>query len=122
MSSGISNADYVPPFYSKPWFRPLLGVLLIVIILMAGPLYGRTQSAGKISPEISRDAAVVTIIVDLPVDVQTFHRVVLQEHGVFSGRDRNNPTDRSRVRLQNVTQENLDKLANFYWVVAIEPA
>jgi len=48
--------------------------------------------------------------------------VVLQEHGVFSGRDRNNPGDRSRVRLQNVTQENLDKLANFYWVVAIEPA
>ena len=109
-------------FYSKPWFRPLIGVVLLVGLLVAAPIYGRLTSDGKISPDISRDAAVVEVIVDLPVDLLTFHREELSEIGVFSGRDRNNLGDRSRVRLQNVTQEGLEQMANLYWVESIEPA
>lgn len=109
-------------FYSKPWFRPLVGVLILIGLLVAAPLYGRLTSGGKISPEISRDAVVVEVIVDLPVDLLTFHREELSELGVFSGRDKNNISDRSRVRLQNVSQEGLEKMANLYWVESIEPA
>lgn len=109
-------------FYGKPWFRPLIGVMLLVALLAAAPVYGRLTSTGKISPDISRDATVVEVIVDLPVDLLNFHREELSELGVFSGRDRNNLGDRSRVRLQNVTQDNLEKMANLYWVESIEPA
>jgi hypothetical protein len=118
----IETGDRVVRFYSRPWFKPVIGVFLLTVILTAGPLYGRFTAGGKIDPAISRDAAVVSVVVDLVVDPTTFHRTELQELGVFSGRDRNNPTDRSRVRLQNVTQENLDKLSRKYWVVRIEPA
>lgn len=108
--------------WSRPWFRPLIGVVLIALILLAAPAWGWVTSGDRISAEINRDAEVVSVIVDLTVDASTFHRTELSKLGVFSGRDRNNPTDRSRVRLQNVTQENLEKLSRFYWVERIEPA
>ncbi len=120
--SGIYDTGHVVRFYSRPWFRPLIGAILLAAILLAGPVWGRIVSGDKISDEISRDAAVVSVIVDLYPDVSTFHREELSNIGVFSGRDRDNPSDRSRVRLQNVTQEGLRQLARLYWVERIEPA
>lgn len=106
----------------RPWFMPAIGIFLLAVILFGAPVYGRLTSGGKISPEISRDAAVVSVIVDLSVDITTFHREELSELGVFSGRDRDNLDDRSRVRLQNVTQGDLVKLSRLYWVTSIEPS
>ena len=120
--SGVHESQVAIRVWSRPWFKPVIGVFLLIVILSAGPLYGRFTAGGKISPEISREAEVVTIIIDLPVNMATFHREELSELGVFSGVDRTNPADRSRLRMQNVTQENLEKIARFYWVVSIEPA
>ena len=118
----IELAGRTPRFYEQWWFRPLIGVTLLVLILIAAPLYGRVTSGGKISPEISRSAATVDVVVDLTTEAATFHREVLSDHGVFGGRDRNNIADRTRVRLQNVTQSDLDALTRLYWVEAIDPA
>lgn len=118
---GIHEGSAVS-FVAGPWFRPLIGVVLLVVILVAAPVYGRLTAGGKISPEISRDAEVVNVIVDLPVDVSTFHREELSELGVFAGRDRETIDDRSRVRLQNVTQGDLVRLSRLYWVSTIEPS
>lgn len=123
MSVAMTEQDARPErFYSRPWFRPLLGVLIVAAILLAAPLWGRYNADGKIDPAVSRDAEVVNVIVDLPFEVSTFHRVELSTFGVFSGRDRNNPGDRTRVRLQNVRQEDLVRMANLFWVEKIEPA
>ena len=122
MTSTARRSTPTGPFYTKTWFRPLIGVILLAMILLAPLVWGALQSGDKIDPAISRESEVVSVIVDLWVDVTTFHREELSEIGVFSGRDRNNPTDRSRVRLQNVTQDGLDKLSRFYWVAGIEPA
>lgn len=118
---GIHEGSAVS-FAGRPWFQPAIGIFLLAAILLAAPVYGRLTSGGKISPEISRDAAVVSVIVDLTVDVTTFHREELSQFGVFSGRDRDNLDDRSRVRLQNVTQGSLVSLSRLYWVTGIEPA
>lgn len=110
------------PFYSKWWFRPVIGLAVLAFILVAAPIFGRLTADGKISPDVSRTAPAVNVIVDLTTEVGTFHREILGDRGVFSGRDRNNPTDRTRVRLQNVSQEGLEALTKLYWVEGIDPA
>jgi len=105
----------------RPWFRPAIGVFLLVVILVAAPVYGRVTAGGKISPDISRDREVVDVIVDLSVDATTFHREELSNLGVFGGGDRTNVADRSRVRMLNVTQSDLVALSRLYWVSMIEP-
>lgn len=110
------------PFYSRWWFRPVIGVILLAVILLSAPIFGRITAGGKVSPEISRTDPVVSVIVDLTTEAGTFHREVLSDLGVFGGRDRNNPGDRTRVRLQNVSQEDIDTLTRLYWVEGIDPA
>ena len=72
--SGVHESQVAIRVWSRPWFKPTIGVILLIAILSAGPLYGRFTAGGKISPEISREAEVVTIIIDLPVNMATFHR------------------------------------------------
>ncbi len=108
-------------FTGGPWFKPAIGIFLLTAILVAAPIYGRITAGGKISPDISRDREVVNVIVDLPVDASTFHRVELSNLGVFGGGDRTVVDDRSRVRLLNVTQDDLVALSRLYWVSSIEP-
>ncbi len=114
---GTQHGD---PIFQRPWFRPALGVLIIAFVILAGPIYGRLTAGGKIGPDVDRDAEMVNVIVDLDVDVTTFHREELSSLGVYAGIDRNNPGDRSRVRLQRVEQGDLTKLSRLYWVDHIE--
>ena len=118
----LDRPGATPRFYSRWWFRPAIGVTVLALILLAAPVFGRVTSGGKICPDVSRSAPAVSVIVDLTTEVGTFHREVLSDLGVFSGRDRNNTSDRTRVRLQNVSQENLDALTRLYWVEGIDPA
>lgn len=106
---------------SRPWIRPAIGVTIMAVILLAAPVYGALTSGGKIDPAIDRNAETVNVVVDLNSEMLTFHREELAEYGVYGGRDRNNPADRSRARLSNVTQDNLDKVASLFWVERIEP-
>ena len=102
----------------RPWAVPLLGTILLLAILLADPIYGRLTSDGKIDPAISREAATVSVTVDLPFDPEAFHRETLSELGVFAGRDRE---DTTKLRLRAVTQDSLNEIANLFWVEGIEP-
>ncbi len=101
------------------WIRPLVGIIILSAVLLIAPVYGRLTSGGKISSDIDRDAAQVDISVDLPFEPENYHRDTLADLGVFAGRDRTDPTI---LRLRAVTQENLDTIANLFWVEAIVPS
>lgn len=100
------------------WLKPVIGIILLSIILLAAPVYGRLTSDGKISDEIDRDASQVNVTVDLPFAPENYHRETLSELGVFAGRDR---SDETRLRLRAVTPSDLEKIANLYWVEAVLP-
>lgn len=103
---------------SRQWVTPLVGIILLAVLLFAAPIYGRLTSGGKISPDIDREAETVDVFVDLPFEPETFHRETLSDLGVFSGRDR---SDATRVRLRAVSQDDLEAIANLFWVEEIVP-
>lgn len=96
------------------------GLVLAIIGANAGPTVQTVPvfGSGKISPEIDRQAERVDVIVDLKFEPGQFHRETISELGAFSGTDRE---DRSKLRLRAVPQENLTKLANYFWVEEIVP-
>ena len=117
----LEHADAVEHEVTIPrawWWKPILGIVVLAAILLAAPIYGRLTSGGKISDAINRDAATVNVTVDLPWAPDAYHRETLSELGVFAGRDRN---DESKIRLRAVTQDDLNTIANFFWVDGIEP-
>lgn len=104
----------------------LLGLAALVLLVVgqsAGPSIQVLPAVGsdKISSEINRDAAQVDVVVDMPFDPSQFHREQLEELGVFGGRDRSDLSDQSKLRFRAVSQENLEKMANLFWVEAILP-
>lgn len=103
----------------RPWLSPLIGGVILFAILAAGPLYGRITSGGKIDPGIDRSATTVDVTVDLPFEPESYHRETLSELGVFAGRDRSDPT---KLRLRAVTQGDLNRIANLFWVEKIDPS
>ena len=104
---------------SRPWWtKPILGLVLLAVILLTAPIYGRLTSGGKISPEVDRNATTVEVTVDLPFEPENYHRETLSELGVFGGRDRE---DLTLVRLRSVSQSDLEKIANLFWVDEIYP-
>ncbi len=113
-----SDTEAAEVIRQRPWLTPLIGCLALLAILVAGPIYGRLTSAGKIDPLVDRDSTSVDITVDLPFEPESYHRDTLSALGVFAGRDR---TDSTKMRLRAVTQGNLDKIANLFWVEGIAP-
>ena len=104
---------------NRPWWiKPVIGIILLSALLLAAPMYGRFTSDGKISADIDRSAAEVNVSVDLPFEPENYHRDTLSELGVFAGRDRSDPT---KLRLRAVSQDNLEKIANLFWVEGIAP-
>ena len=103
---------------NKWWAKPIVGLVLLAIMLLTAPIYGRLTSGGKISPEIDRTASQLEVTVDLPFEPENYHRETLSDLGVFGGRDRE---DLTLVRLRGVTQGDLEKIANLFWVDEIFP-
>jgi hypothetical protein len=101
------------------WIKPIVGIVLLTVLLLVAPLYGRFTSGGKISSEIDRSALQLDVTVDLPFEPENFHRDTLSDLGVFAGRDRTDPT---KLRLRAVTQDDLDAIANLFWVEGIAPS
>lgn len=104
----------------------LLGVAALVLFVIgssSGPSIQILPSfaADKIAPEINREASQVDVVVDLPFDPSQFHREQLEDLGVFAGRDRSDLSDQSKLRFRAVSQDNLEKMANLFWVEAILP-
>ena len=102
----------------RAWIAPLIGLILLAVLLLTAPIFGRLTSGDKINEAIDRNAERVDVFVDLPFEPETFHREELSSLGVFSGRDR---SDSTRIRLRAVTQDNLEAIANLFWVEEILP-
>lgn len=86
--------------------------------------WGQTAAVGEdekdeISADIDRNAAQVNVTVDLPFEPESYHHDTLSELGVFAGRDRDDPT---KLRLRAVSQGDLERIANLFWVEAIVPS
>ncbi|MGI9598146.1 MAG: hypothetical protein ACR2QK_18430 [Acidimicrobiales bacterium] len=116
MTAGVEAAQSRT---SRWWFKPVIGLVALAVILLSGPIYGRLTAGGKIDDEIDRSAAQVDVTVDLPFAPENYHRETLSELGVFAGRDR---SDETKLRLRAVSQSDLDKIANLYWVEAVLPS
>jgi len=104
--------------WQRPWFRPLIGVVMVLVLLFTDEVVGALQAGGKIDPTIDRAANSVNIVVDVKFEPRIFHQEVLAELGVFSGRNRE---DRSQLRLRAVTQSDLDQISRLFWVDKILP-
>ncbi len=73
---------------------------------------------GKIAAEVDQSAEQVDVVVKVKFDPDLFHREVLSQLGVFSGRDRADP---SILRLRAVSRDNVRQIANLFWVESITP-
>lgn len=105
------------------WLLAGAAIVTLVVGASAGPTIQVIPSfaTGKIAPEIDRSASQVDVVVDMPFDPSQFHRERLEELGVFAGRDRSDLSDQSKLRFRAVSQDDLDRMANLFWVEAILP-
>lgn len=118
MTTEATPARKKTALWQRPWFRPLIGVVLVLVLLFADEVVGALQSGDKIDPAIDRAANSVNIVVDIKFEPRIFHQEVLAELGVFSGRNRD---DRSQLRLRAVTQSDLGKISRLFWVDKVLP-
>lgn len=114
---GISVADK-QAISKRPWFKPAIGIILLLIILFTAPVLGWVTASDKIDDGVSRTAETVNVTVKIYFEPEQFHRETLSELGVFAGRDRSDPT---ALRLRAVTQDDLDRISRLFWVESIEP-
>jgi len=98
--------------------RLLLGVLLILVILYGQDLLGRATAGGRLDPALRDVTGPVSVVAVLDFTPERFHNERLARYGVFAGRDKTV----NRIRLRQVSPENLARLAAVYWVSRIEPA
>lgn len=100
-----------------PIARLIAGVALIGIILFGQTIYGAATASTRIDPSLRDPAGPSTVIVVLDFVPERFHNERLAGYGVFAGRD----GAVGRIRLRNVTPENLAALSRLAWVAKIEP-
>jgi len=93
------------------------GVLLITAVLSGQQLYGWATAAHRLDPSLrdSGEARNVVVVLDFMPD--RFHSERIRDYGLFAGRD----GALNRIRLRNVSPENLRRLAGIAWVARIEP-
>ena len=95
----------------------IAGVLLIVLVLFGQQLYGRATAMGRLDAALHGATSPRNVIVVLDFIPDRFHNERVAEYGVFAGRD----GALSRIRLRNVSPDNLARLAGVAWIARIEP-
>lgn len=96
--------------------RLVAGGVLIGAILFGQDVYGFATAGGRLDPALAGAAGPRTVIVVLDFPPERFHNERLALYGMFAGRDR----AVGRIRLRNVTPENLARLSRLPWVSRIE--
>jgi hypothetical protein len=93
------------------------GVLLITAVLSGQQLYGWATAAHRLDPSLRDSAEARNVVVVLDFMPDRFHSERIRDYGLFAGRD----GALNRIRLRNVSPENLRRLAGIAWVARIEP-
>ena len=96
--------------------RMAIGALLIALILFGQDLVGIATASGRLDPALREIAAPANVIVVLDFTPENFHNERLRRYGVFAGRDKTV----NRIRLRQVTPDNLTALSRLVWVSKIE--
>jgi hypothetical protein len=102
---------------SEPEARKIaIGVLLILLVLLGQQAYGWITSSGRLAPELRGTSKASNVVVVLGFQPDRFHNERISEYGAFAGRD----GALNRIRLRNVSPDNLARLASVSWVARIE--
>jgi len=96
--------------------RLLIGALLIALVLFGQDLVGMATAAHRLDPSLRGASEPRTVIVVLDFNPERFHNERLARYGVFAGRDK----AVNRIRLRQVTPENLARLGRLVWVARVE--
>ena len=102
---------------SGPVTRLVTGMVLIGIILFGQTLYGAVTSSSRIDEALRHPSGPSAVVVVLDFTPERFHNERLASYGVFAGRD----GAVGRIRLRNVSPDNLAALSRLAWVSRIEP-
>ena len=92
------------------------GVLLILLVLFGQQTYGWVTSSSRLAAELHNAKGPSNIVVVLAFMPDRFHNERISEYGAFAGRD----GALNRIRLRNVSPDNLARLASVSWVARIE--
>jgi hypothetical protein len=95
----------------------MTGIALIAAVLWGQQLYGWATASRRLDPALRHATAASNVVVVLDFMPDRFHSERIREYGLFAGRD----GTLNRMRLRNVSPENLHRLANIPWVDRIEP-
>jgi hypothetical protein len=101
--------------------NPDLLKLALGIAIVAGTLWGQ-QAFGfltresRIDPKVPR-AGLVDVVAVVGFEPERFHNERLATYGMFSGRD----GSLKRIRLRQVSQDQLVGLASLPWIDKVEP-
>ena len=95
----------------------IAGIVLIAVILWGQQLYGMATAARRLDPSLRDPSGPSNVIVVLDFMPDRFHSERIREYGAFAGRD----GALNRIRLRNVSADNLHRLAGIPWVARIEP-
>ena len=97
--------------------RIMTGVVLIAAVLWGQQFYGIATASGRLDPTLRNATGPNNVIVVLDFMPERFHSERIREYGSFAGRD----GALNRMRLRNVSADNLQRLASIPWVARIEP-
>lgn len=95
----------------------IAGVMLIAAVLWGQQLYGWATSATRLDPSLRNPGGPSNVVVVLGFMPDRFHSERIREYGLFAGRD----GALGRIRLRNVTPDDLNRLADIPWIARIEP-
>ena len=95
----------------------IAGIALIAVVLWGQQLYGWATATRRLDQSLRDAAGPRNVVVVLDFMPDRFHSERIREYGMFAGRD----GALNRMRLRNVTADDLQRLANIPWVARIEP-
>ena len=93
------------------------GIVVIALVLWGQQLYGMMTASSRLDPSLRNTTGASNVIVVLDFMPDRFHSERIREYGAFAGRD----GTLNRMRLRNVSADNLRRLANIPWVARIKP-
>lgn len=96
--------------------RPVWFTLLIALLVLAYQIWIGIGAAAKLSASgLDGNAASSNIEIDMTIDPEQFHMVVLQDAGRLV------KVDKRRAYLKQVPRSMIEGLARLYWIERISP-